>query len=56
MAGILNGVAYIHDKGIVHRDLKPDNLMVSREGRVVLTDFGVAVLRTDPNKIGRAHV
>ena len=38
-----------HEVDVVHRDLKPDNLMVSREGRLVLTDFGVAVLRSDPN-------
>ncbi len=38
----LEGLAAAHAAGVVHRDLKPDNILIAREGRVVITDFGVA--------------
>jgi predicted Ser/Thr protein kinase len=36
------GLAYIHRAGLVHLDFKPDNVLVDRDGRVVVTDFGLA--------------
>ncbi len=39
---ILAGVKFAHARGIVHRDLKPGNVLIDRDGRVRIADFGIA--------------
>jgi tRNA A-37 threonylcarbamoyl transferase component Bud32 len=39
---VCDALQYAHDHGIVHRDIKPENLLLDREGRVKIADFGIA--------------
>ncbi|MGH7529254.1 MAG: serine/threonine-protein kinase, partial [Gemmatimonadales bacterium] len=41
------GLAFAHERGIVHRDVKGANILIDLTGRVVLSDFGVAVRASD---------
>src|ERR1700722_7290462 len=39
---VCEALQYAHEHGIVHRDIKPENLLVDKEGRVKIADFGIA--------------
>jgi serine/threonine protein kinase len=39
---ICEALQYAHEKGIVHRDIKPENLLLDRDGRIKIADFGIA--------------
>ena len=41
---ICEALEFAHEKGVVHRDIKPENLLLDRDGRVKIADFGIASL------------
>jgi len=54
---ICEALQYAHSRGVVHRDIKPENVLLDREGRVKIADFGLAKLATaDQTRITHTHM
>ncbi|MCR5370101.1 MAG: Stk1 family PASTA domain-containing Ser/Thr kinase [Clostridium sp.] len=57
---VAQGIAAAHDQHIVHRDIKPQNMIISRDGKVKVADFGIARAVSEqtvggPNAVGSVH-
>lgn len=48
LAGVADGLEYAHSNDVIHRDIKPSNLLLSSDGRLHISDFGLVRLSAEP--------
>ena len=54
LSDVAGALDYAHSKGVIHRDIKPSNIMLSADGRGILTDFGLMMQSTSVSTQGTA--
>ena len=43
------GIGHLHENNILYRDMKPENILLDKEGHIVITDFGLSKLTDSMN-------
>jgi len=49
LTGIVDAVRFAHGEGVIHRDLKPNNIMIDRDTKPIVLDFGLATAKESSN-------
>ena len=53
---ILDAIGYAHKKNFIHRDIKPSNIMIDKEGRIKVLDFGIAKMQEEEKGLTKTGI
>ena len=48
---ILRGISHAHKRGIIHRDIKPSNILINKDDKIKIVDFGIAIEQTGSGRL-----